>query len=89
MKRIEVKMSNKLFSNLICPECENKGDFERDDNEEIYCTHCGLVIKSPYPYSAGIKFKTLTEILDDKRNERKENKRWRRENERRKKFQKI
>ncbi len=82
-------MSNKPYSNLICPNCENKGDYELDDNEEIVCIHCGLVIKSPYPYSAGIRFKTLTEILDDKRNERKENKRWRRENERRKKFQKI
>ena len=89
MKRIEVKMSNKLYSNLVCPDCENKGEYERDDNEEVYCIHCGLVIESPYPYTAGIRFKTLTEILDDKRNEKKENKRWRRENERLKKFQKI
>lgn len=82
-------MSNKLYSNLVCPDCENKGEYERDDNEEVYCIHCGLVIESPYPYTAGIRFKTLTEILDDKRNEKKENKRWRRENERLKKFQKI
>ena len=42
-------MVNKPYSNLECPECDNKGDFERDDNEEVYCIHCGLVIESPYP----------------------------------------
>ena len=79
-------MGNKPYSNLECPECENKGDFERDDNEEVYCVHCGLVIESPYPYSAGIRFKTLTEILDDKRNTEIKNRRWRKENERLEKF---
>ena len=82
-------MANKPYSNLICPDCEVKGDFEQDTNEEVYCIHCGLIIKSPYPYSAGIRFKTLTEILDEKRNERKEKRRWRRENDRLKKLQKI
>jgi transcription initiation factor TFIIIB Brf1 subunit/transcription initiation factor TFIIB len=82
-------MTNKPYSNLNCPECDNKGDFMRDDNEEVYCVHCGLVIESPYPYVAGIRFKTLSEILDDKRNERIEKKRWRRENARLKKLQKI
>ena len=82
-------MVNKPYSNLECPECDNKGDFEPDDNEEVYCIHCGLVIESPYPYSAGLKFKTLVEILDEKRKEKIDNKRWRRENDRLKKFQKI
>ena len=82
-------MSNKPYSNLVCPDCENKGEYMRDDNEEVYCIHCGLIIESPYPYTAGIRFKTLTEILDDKRNEEIDIKRRRRENERLKKFQKI
>jgi len=62
-------MCNQTYSNLVCPECENKGEYEKDDNEEVYCIHCGLVIKSAYPYTAGIRFKTLTEILDDKKRE--------------------
>ena len=70
-------MCNQTYSNLVCPECENKGEYEKDDNEEVYCKHCGLVIKSPYPYSAGIRFKTLTEMLEDKRNEEIEEKFWR------------
>ena len=82
-------MTNKPYSNLECPECDNKGDFIQDDNGEVYCFHCGLVIESPYPYSAGLKFKTLVEILDEKRKEKIDNKRWRRENDRLKKFQKI
>ena len=58
-------MTNKPYSNLECPECDNKGDFIQDDNGEVYCVHCGLVIESPYSYVAGIRFKTLSEILDD------------------------
>lgn len=82
-------MTNKPYSNLECPECDNIGDFIRDDNGEVYCVHCGLVIESPYPYVAGIRFKTLSEILDDKRKEKIENRRWRRENARLKKLQKV
>ena len=82
-------MTNKPYSNLECPECDNKGDFIQDDNGEVYCVHCSLVIESPYPYVAGIRFKTLSEILDDKRKEKIENKRWRRENARLKKLQKV
>lgn len=82
-------MTNKPYSNLECPECDNKGDFIQDDNGEVYCVHCGLVIESPYPYVAGIRFKTLSEILDEKRKEKIENKRWRRENARLKKLQKV
>ena len=82
-------MTNKPYSNLECPECEVKGDFMVDNNGEVYCIHCGLVIQSPFPYSAGIKFKTLPEILDEKRTEKIKNRRWRRENARLKKLQKI
>ena len=79
-------MKNKPYSNLKCPECENKGDYVRDDSDEVYCIHCGLVIESPYHYSGGFRFKTLTEILDDKRKEKIEKRRWRKEYERLKKF---
>ncbi len=89
IEEVSKSMANKPYSNLICPDCEVKGDFERDDNKEVFCIHCGLVIQSPYPYSAGIRFYTLTEILDEKRNEKIQEKRWRRENDRLKKFQKI
>ena len=82
-------MGNKPYSNLKCPECREKGDFEVDNNEEVYCTHCGLIIQSPFPYSAGIRFKTLTDILFEKRIERFEKRRWRKEYARIKKFQKI
>ena len=81
-------MSNKPYSNLICPICENKGNYMRDE-EEVYCAHCGLVIQTPYHYTAGIRFKTLTEILDDERNKRLENRRRRRQNDRIKKLQKV
>ena len=75
-------MANKPYSNLECPLCGVKGDFARDNNEEVFCIHCGLVIESPYPYSAGIRFKTLEDILlDIKMKELK-----RRENDRIKKF---
>ena len=64
----------KQYSDLICPECEEKGEFEIDSNYEVYCSHCGLVIESPYPYSAGVRFKTLSYILIDKEiEEMKEN----------------
>lgn len=79
-------MGNKPYSNLKCPECRVKGDFEIDNNEEVYCTHCGLVIQSPFPYSSGMRYNTLIDILIQKRIERFNKKRWRRENDRIKKF---
>ncbi len=72
-------MTNKPYSNLECPVCGVKGDFMRDDNEEVLCNHCGLVIESPYPYSAGIRFKTLSDILLDEKIKRIKNSRWRKE----------
>ena len=82
-------MTNKPYSNLECPECDNKGDFILDDNGDVFCVHCGLVIESSYPYVAGFRFKTLSEILDDNRIEKFEDKRLRREYARIKKFQKV
>lgn len=74
-------MGNKPYSDIKCPECDNKGDFTRDDHEEVYCLNCGLVIESPYPFCAGMKFKTLEDILLDKEIERINKARWRREND--------
>ena len=62
-------MCNQTYSDLVCPDCESKGQYERGDNEEVYCKNCGLVIESPYPYTAGVRFKTLAEILQDKKDE--------------------
>ena len=70
-------MTNKPYSNLKCPNCGEIGDYEKDSNEEVYCNHCGLIIKSPYPYSAGIRFNTLTQILDEEKMENMKNNLWR------------
>lgn len=72
-------MGIKPFSNLKCPECRVKGDFDIDNNEEVYCIHCGLVIQTPFHYSGGIRYKTLSDILYEKRIERFEKRRWRKE----------
>ncbi|MBQ2652614.1 MAG: hypothetical protein IJF83_03585 [Methanobrevibacter sp.] len=82
-------MGNKLFSNLVCPVCGKTGDYMKDDNEEVYCIHCGLIIQSPYPYTAGIRFDTLTEILQKNEEKKLQEKRWRKEYDRIKKFQKV
>ena len=78
---------------LICPECGTKGQYETDPNLEVYCIHCGLIIHSPYPYCAGIRYNTLEYILLNKKEENKQKrlnrKRWRKENDRIKKLQKI
>lgn len=78
-------MANKAYSNLKCPSCGIEGDFSKDKNEEVACDHCGLVIESPYPYSAGLKFKTLDEILQDQRLEEMKKERWKKYAE----FQKV
>ena len=75
-------MGNKPFENLICPECYNIGEYEIDDNEEVFCKCCGLLIKSPYPYTGGFKFKTLSDIIDEEKCRRIKNGRF-------KKLQKI
>ena len=36
-------MCNQTYLNLVCPECENEGEFEKDDNEEVYCKNCGVL----------------------------------------------
>ena len=70
-------MTDKSHPILTCPNCYSNKGYEKDDNEEVSCKNCGLVISSPYPYSAGIRFKTLTQIFEEKENENRENYRWR------------
>ena len=57
-------MSNKPYSNLKCPNCNNTGNYEVDE-DEIFCLHCGLIIQTSYKYVAGMRIKMLTEILDE------------------------
>ena len=64
-------------SNLICPVCENKGQYEENKDGEFCCKICWLVIRSQYLYTAGIRFKTLTEMIEDKKNEKFEERFWR------------
>ena len=38
-----------------CPECGAEVEYSSEDEDEAYCTKCGLVTSSSYPYVAGIK----------------------------------
>ena len=62
---------------LKCPICgHNK--YVEDEHEDIFCIYCGLIIKSNYNYVAGIRIKSLSEILDEEKNKRIMKSRWRR-----------
>lgn len=50
------------FENMACPVCKSVGTYVTDDKLEIFCEKCGLVIISPYPYCAGVKFKVLSDF---------------------------
>ena len=39
---------------LFCPECEGEILTDEDSDEE-YCRDCGLVVRGPYPYTAGVQ----------------------------------
>ena len=39
-----------------CPECGAEIEYiNPDDEDEAYCTKCGLITSASYPYVAGIK----------------------------------
>lgn len=38
-----------------CPECGSEIKYSSEDEDETYCTRCGLVTSGSYPYVAGIK----------------------------------
>ena len=70
LKRINIK-------NFSCPICNTIGEYETDNNEETYCIHCGCIIDSPYPYTAGIRYYTISDFITIRENKRKEE-RWKR-----------
>lgn len=38
-----------------CPECGNEIVYSSEDEDESYCTHCGLVVSASIQYCAGQK----------------------------------
>jgi ribosomal protein S27E len=38
-----------------CPECLNPKIYYDDIRDELYCSHCGLVLESSAPYSGSVK----------------------------------
>ena len=38
-----------------CPECGGEVEYSTEDEDEAYCTECGLVTSGSYPYVAGIR----------------------------------
>ena len=63
------------YEHQKCPQCEQIGQYETDNQENTYCTKCGLIIETHYPYVAGNKIKTLTDIqIENQQTEQME--RW-------------
>lgn len=52
---------------LTCPNCKTQNQYEEDEKGDIYCSHCGLIITTSYPYVAGNRVKTLNDIIIDER----------------------
>lgn len=48
---------------LKCPYCHSIGEYETDNNLETYCKNCGLIIDSPYPFSAGKRYNLLCDFI--------------------------
>ena len=57
---------------FTCPICKRTGEYHKDDYETT--CECGLVITTAYPYTAGQKYKTLTEYLQEQKKERRKQK---------------
>lgn len=51
------------LSRIMCPCCGTVGEYEVDNNLNTHCKKCGLIIDSPYPYCAGIKYKLLCDFI--------------------------
>lgn len=45
-----------------CPSCQTTGEYDTDTNLNIYCKKCGLIIETPYPYTAGTKHDTYCDF---------------------------
>lgn len=37
-----------------CPECGEQLDYD-EDHDEDYCPGCGLIVRGPYQYTAGVQ----------------------------------
>lgn len=59
----------------VCPHCSHIGKYETDNNLNVYCKVCGLVIESPYPYTAGLKHWSFCDFIFHKRI-REEKEKW-------------
>ena len=83
-ERFPKKMSSKTIKpnriNLqyfTCPICKRQGNYIEDEHETI--CQCGCVITTSYPYTAGQKFKTLSDFQIENKNKKineKMKKRW-------------
>ena len=61
------------YEHQKCPQCETIGKYTTDNQENTYCTKCGLIIETQYPYVAGHKIKTLTDIqIENQQKKQKE-----------------
>ena len=38
-----------------CPECGGEVEYSSEDEDEAYCTHCGLITSASSCYVAGVK----------------------------------
>lgn len=50
-----------------CPSCQTTGEYETDPNLNVYCKKCGLIIETPYPYTAGLKHWSFCDFTFNKR----------------------
>lgn len=46
----------------VCPSCHTTGKYKTDKRGETYCTQCGLIIDSKYPYTAGNRYWLLCDF---------------------------
>lgn len=51
----------------VCPSCLTIGEYETDNNLNTYCKRCGLIIETPYPYTAGNRFWNFCDFKHNKR----------------------
>lgn len=70
MTQKTIKTQTINYKKFPCPTCKQKGQYTTDKQGNKYCTHCGTIIDSPYPYDAGIRHYTISDYLIQYKNER-------------------
>ena len=68
------KQTNNL-DKFKCPNCNRTGQYIKEEHE-TFC-ECGLVIIASYPYTAGQRFKTISDYQIEEQ-ERRTDKKWKR-----------